>query len=114
MFWCWYFMVVLTVVCPMIFMTAVFGRTIRLSSKAMTRAVEDEVLWQPSLLPGFLELLSDSCQMPTPGALGGKDPSLFLLRVSRQKCMTNTRTDWHLDKLENIAFCHSCVHISGI
>src|SRR6266702_4401345 len=33
--------------------------------------------------------------MPTPGALGGKDPSLFLLRVSRQKCLTNPRTDWH-------------------
>ncbi len=40
----------------------VFGCTIHLSSKAMTRAVEDEVVWQPSLLPGFLELLGDRYQ----------------------------------------------------
>jgi hypothetical protein len=44
----------------------VFGRPIHLSSKAMTRAVEDEVVWQPGLLSGFLELLSDRCQMPIP------------------------------------------------
>ena len=64
----------------------VFGGPIHLGSEAMTRAVEDEVVWQPGLLSGFLELLSDRCQMPTTGAFGGKDPSLFLLRVSRQKC----------------------------
>src|SRR6266851_7733213 len=69
----------------------VFGRTIHLTSKAMTRAVEDEVLWQPGLLSGFLELLGDRCQMPTAGALGRTDPSLLLLRVSRQKCLANTR-----------------------
>ena len=62
----------------------VFGRTVHLSSKAMTRAIEDEVVWQPGLLSGFLELLSDRCQMPITGALGGKDPSLLLLRVSCQ------------------------------
>jgi hypothetical protein len=73
----------------------VFGRPIHLSSKAMARAVEDEVIWQPGLLPGFLELLSDRRQMPTAGSLGGKDPSLLLLRVWRQKCLANTRTEWH-------------------
>jgi hypothetical protein len=36
----------------------VFGCTVHLSSKAMTRAIEDEVVWQPGLLSGFLELLS--------------------------------------------------------
>jgi hypothetical protein len=49
----------------------------------MTRAVEDEVVWQPSLLPGFLELLRNRCQMPAHGALRRKDPSFLLLRVSR-------------------------------
>ena len=42
----------------------VFGRTVHLSSKAMTRAIEDEVVWQPGLLSGFLELLSDRCAHP--------------------------------------------------
>ena len=37
----------------------VFGRTVHLSSKAMTRAIEDEVVWHPGLLSGFLELFSD-------------------------------------------------------
>jgi hypothetical protein len=55
----------------------VFGRPIHFSSKAMTRAIEDEVVWQLGLLSGFLELLSDGCQMPFPGALGGKDPSFL-------------------------------------
>ncbi len=42
----------------------VFGRPVHLSSGAMTRAIEDEVVWQPGLLSGFLELLSDRCEMP--------------------------------------------------
>ena len=46
----------------------VLGRPIHFSSKAMTRAIEDEVIWQPSLLPDFLELFGDRCQMPTAGA----------------------------------------------
>jgi hypothetical protein len=41
----------------------VLGRTIHLSSKAMTRTMEDYVFWQPSLLPGFLELFCDRSQM---------------------------------------------------
>ena len=47
----------------------VFGRPIHFSSKAMTRAIEDEVIWQPGLLSSFLELYGDRCQMPTAGAL---------------------------------------------
>jgi hypothetical protein len=46
----------------------VFGCTVHLSSKAMTRTVEDEVIWQPGLLPDFLELFGDRCQMPIAGA----------------------------------------------
>ena len=52
------------------------------------------IAWE-TLLSGFLELFGDRCQMPTAGAFGGKDPSLLLLRVSRQKCLANTWTDWH-------------------
>ena len=37
----------------------VFGCTVHLSSKAMTRTVEDEVIWHPGLLPGFRELFGD-------------------------------------------------------
>ena len=73
----------------------VFGFPVHLSSKAMTSAVEDEVIWQPGLLPDFLERFGDRCEMPIPGALGGKDPSFLLLRVPCQKCLTNTRTDWY-------------------
>jgi len=42
----------------------IFGRPVHLSSEAMTRAIEDEVVWQPGLLPGFLELLRNGCEMP--------------------------------------------------
>ena len=49
----------------------VFGRPIHLSSKAMTRAAEDEVVWQPGLLSGFLELLSDRVRCPSPARLEG-------------------------------------------
>ena len=68
----------------------IFGRPIHFSSKAMARAIEDEVVWQPGLLPGFLELLSDRCQMPFPGALGGKDPS-FLCSEYRARSAWRTR-----------------------
>ena len=61
-----YFMVVLTVVCPIDAHNRkqFLDRPIHLSSKAMTRAAGDEVVWQPSLLPDFLELLCDSCRRP--------------------------------------------------
>jgi len=71
----------------------VFGRPVHLSSKTMTRAVEDKVARQPSLLSGFLELLGDRCQMPTPGALGRKDPFFLLPRVSRTEMCCATRAD---------------------
>src|SRR5208337_4813987 len=64
----------------------VSSRAIHLSSEAVTRAVEDEVAWQPSLLPGFLELFSDRCQMPTRSPLGRKYPSLLLLRSQPATC----------------------------
>src|SRR6185437_204582 len=97
MFWCWYFIVVLTAVCPMTFITAnrFLVATVHLRSEAMARAVKNQILWQSCVLPGFFELFGDRCQMPAPGAFRGKHPSLFLLRVSCQERQTHPRTDRH-------------------
>ena len=67
----------------------VFGRPVHLSSGAMTRAIEDEVVWQPGLLSGFLELLSDRCEMPPPARLERKiHPSFCSEYRARSACRT--------------------------
>jgi hypothetical protein len=67
----------------------VFGRTVHLSSKAMTRAIEDEVVWQPGLLSGFLELLATVVRCPSPARLEGKiHPSFCSEYRARSACRT--------------------------
>jgi hypothetical protein len=75
----------------------VFGRPIHFSSKAMTRAIEDEVIWQPGLLSGFLELFGDRCQMPPQARFEGKQQiessraciSRSPTWVSNERCSTS-------------------------
>jgi hypothetical protein len=49
----------------------VLGRPIHFSSKAMTRTVEDEVIWQPGLLPDFGEPAWSAGKGPGDDVRGG-------------------------------------------